>query len=124
MPRLGTITWLGVGGAAGAVVLVVALVATNPAVIGPVGVTLWFVLLLGVLTASLTLMLYGLKSYFNVHGSRQARLRYSLRQGLLIGGWATGQLALASLGQLGWRDVILLGLTAIIIELYVRFRWP
>lgn len=104
--------------------MLLSLVVTSPAKIGPVGVTLWFVLVLSVLVSGMTLALYGLKTYFRVHNARPPRLRYAWRQGLLIGGWATGLLALSSLGQLGWRDVILLGIATVIIELYVRFRWP
>ncbi|MBW4061428.1 hypothetical protein HJC99_02560 [Candidatus Saccharibacteria bacterium] len=100
------------------------MLATNPAAIGPVGVTVWFVLLLSVFASVLTLAMYAVKAYFHLHATRQQRLRYSLRQGLLVAGWVSGLLALASLGQLGVRDVILLGLAAVIVELYVRFRWP
>ena len=124
VPRVGTIGWLGAWALLGGTGLLLCLTLTNPVVIGPVGVTVWFVGLLSVLTAVLTLVLYVFKGYFHIHDNSAPRLRYSLRQGLLLAGWVTGLLALSSLGQLGWRDVILLGIAGGIIELYVRFRWP
>ena len=77
------------------------------------------------LTASLfTIGLYALKSYLRLHSTNVGRLRYSWRQGLLIGAWVVGLLALSSLRQLGVLDAILLGILLIIVEVYVRFRWP
>ena len=124
MPALGLLTLLALGTAIGAVGIVLTMLVTNPAAIGPLGVTLWFVVVFAVMASSLSLVLYGIKTYFHVHATRQQRLRYSLRQGTLVAGWISGMLALGSLGGLGWRDVILLGLAAVIIESYVRFRWP
>jgi hypothetical protein len=105
-------------------VVVLTLVVANPVMIGPAGVTVWFVLLLSGLAAMLTLILYTTKTYLHVHTAASSRLRYSWRQGLLLGGWAAGMLALSSLRQLGPLDAILLGLLLVIVEVYVRFRWP
>ncbi len=125
MPTLGYLTILMIWGAGSTVLLVLSLLLTNPLAIGPVGVTIWFVLLLGCLSALVTLALYGVKTFLHVHdGAAVSRLRYSWRQGLLIGGWATGVLALGSLHQFNIRDAILLGLLLAIVEVYVRFRWP
>ena len=111
--------------AAGAgVALVVSLLATNPVTIGPVGVTIWFVVILTEATALATLALYAVKTYLHLHATQALRLRYSWRQGGLIGGWATSLLALNSLQQLGIKDAILLGLLLSIVEVYVRLRWP
>ncbi len=104
--------------------LIVSLFATNPAAIGPVGVTLWFVAVLTEAAAAATLALYLGKSYFHLHATQAHRLRYSWRQGWLLGGWATALLALNSLQQLGIKDAILLGLLLAIVEVYVRLRWP
>ncbi len=101
-----------------------ALLLTNPLQIGPIGVTAWFLLLLVFVTATLTLLLYAAKSFLRVHDNKMARLRYSWRQGLIVAGYLTGLLALSSLQQLSLRDAILLGLLLVIIEVYVRFRWP
>ena len=97
---------------------------TNPAEIGPVGVTVWFVLFLSCAAAIATLGLYFSKAFLHVHATGISRLRYSWRQGLLIGGWVAGLLALSSLHQLTIPDGILLALLLVIVEIYVRFRWP
>lgn len=104
--------------------LVLSLLLLNPLVLGPAGVTLWFVVVYSALASIVTLVLYAAKSYLRLHSTGAARLRYSWRQGLLIGGWLTGLLCLSSLNQLGWLDAILLGILLVIVEVYVRFRWP
>jgi hypothetical protein len=106
------------------VALIVSLLVTSPVMIGPVGVTIWFVALLTEAAALATLALYGIKTYLHLHATQALRLRYSWRQGWLIGGWATSLLALNSLQQLGIKDAILLGLLLLIVEVYVRLRWP
>ena len=104
--------------------LIVSVMLSNPLAIGPAGVTMWFLILFLASAALVTLALYGAKTYLHLHGTGVARLRYSWRQGLLVGGWLTGLLALSSLRQLGLWDAILLGLLLVIVEIYVRFRWP
>lgn len=104
--------------------LVLSVLFTNPIAIGPVGVTVWFLVFLLSLASLLALALYFTKAYLHVHATGVSRLRYSWRQGLLLSGWATGMLALGSLRQLGVLDGILLGLLLLIVEVYVRFRWP
>ena len=111
-------------GSIGLVVILLSMVFLSPTDIGPAGVTVWFVLLLMTLSSWLSLGLYALKSYLALHDSARQRLRYSLRQGWLVGGGVVSLLALASLRQLGWLDAILLGLILGIIEVYVRLRWP
>ncbi len=106
------------------VALIASLIFTTPVAIGPVGVTIWFVVLLTEAAAAATLALYGIKTYLHLHATEALRLRYSWRQGWLIGGWAAGLLALNSLQQLGIKDAILLGLLLSIVEVYVRLRWP
>ena len=104
--------------------LLLSLVLTNPLAIGPVGVTVWFVVLLLALAGLVSLVLYIIKSFLHIHKNPAARLRYSWRQGLLISGYATAMLALSSLRQLSLRDAILWGLLLGIVEIYVRLRWP
>jgi hypothetical protein len=104
--------------------LVLSVVFTNPVAIGPAGVTVWFVVLFLALTSVLTLALYTAKTFLHLHATGIARLRYSWRQGLLVGGWAAGMLALSSLHQLGVLDAVLLALLLVIVEVYVRLRWP
>ena len=104
--------------------LVFSLILTNPLVLGPAGVTLWFVVLYTAVSSVVTLGLYAAKTYLRLHSTGAARLRYSSRQGLLVGGWLVGMLSLSSLGQLSLLDAILLGILLVIVEVYVRFRWP
>jgi hypothetical protein len=107
-----------------ALVLLLSLVFVSPIALGPAGVTVWFLLFYSSLGAIFTLGLYGAKSFLKLHATGAARLRYSLRQGMLAGGWVTGVLALSSLRQLSWLDAILLALLLLIVEVYVRLRWP
>jgi hypothetical protein len=105
-------------------IMVLSLFLTNPAGISPLGVTVWFVVLYSSLASILTLGLYTAKTFLHVHTAAVNRMRYSWRQGLLVGGWITGMIALSSLRQLGALDAILLALLLVIVEVYVRFRWP
>ncbi len=104
--------------------LTLSLVVTSPEALGPVGVTIWFIAVLGEATGLVTLLLFGIKTFLRRQSMSAKRLSTSFRQGVLIGGWLTALLALASLRQLGVKDVVLLGLLLLIIEVYVRFRWP
>lgn len=104
--------------------LLLSVFMSNPLQLGPLGVTLWFVVLFWDLAAISALGLYAGKTFLHVHAAGLSRLRYSWRQGLLLGGWVTGLLALSSLHQLGLLDAILLALLLGIVEVYVRFRWP
>jgi hypothetical protein len=107
-----------------AVGLLLSILYTNPGEIGPVGVTAWFVIFLSCAASIATLALHFSKAFLHVHATGVSRLRYSWRQGFLIGGWVTGLLALSSLHQLTIPDGILLALLLVIVEIYVRFRWP
>lgn len=124
MTVLGWLTMLIIWAAVSAFGLVLSLLATNPLAIGPFGVTVWFVVLFLSLTSIFSLLLYTAKWFLHVHAAGVARLRYSWRQGLLIAGWLTGLLALNSLRQIGVLDAILLALFLVIVEVYVRLRWP
>ena len=124
MTVAGWLTALIVWSLVSVVILLLSLLVTNPQAVGPLGVTVWFVLLFMGLGAASTLALYTAKTFLRLHLTGIARLRYSWRQGLLISGWLTGMLALSSLQQLGALDVILLALLLVIVEVYVRFRWP
>lgn len=120
----GRLIGLGAWSLVGTAGLVMSLIMTNPVALRPVGVTFWFVILYLTLTSIFTLALYGAKSYLRLHATGAGRLRYSTRQGLLMAAWFVGMLALSSLRQFGWLDGILLGILLVIVEVYVRFRWP
>ena len=124
MPTLGYLSLLIIAAVVGNLALLFSVLLTNPSGIGPVGVTVWFVVFLMTVAADLALLLYGIKVYLKLHQMGSSRLRYSWRQGLLLSGWITGILALSSLRQINLRDAILLGLLLVIVEVYVRLRWP
>lgn len=114
------IIWSIVSGA----MLLTSMFVLSPQALGPAGVTIWFIILYGFLSALGCLGLYTVKTFLHLHATGAARLRYAWRQGLLVGGWGTGVLALSSLRQLSMLDVILLALLLLIVEVYVRLRWP
>jgi hypothetical protein len=124
MPTVGYLSLIGLWTALAGGGLIMSLILTNPAAIGPVGVTLWFLALLAAVTGILTILLYLAKTYLHWHATSKQRLRYAFRQGLLIGFWGTSLLALASLQQFNLRDGLLLGLILIVVELYMRLRRP
>ena len=124
MSSIGLLALLGLWSGVGGIILLTTMFVTTPTAVGPVGVTIWFLVLLSFLASVMTLFLYFIKLYFKLHATKQQRVRYAWLQGLLGSGWVAGLLALSSLGQLGLRDAILIGLATIIVELYVRFRWP
>lgn len=107
----------------GTISLIVSLFVTNPLTIGPLGVTLWFVVLFLTLASVIALIFVAAKSYLRLHATNVSRLRYSWRQGMLVSAWVVGMLSLSSLRQLSVLDAILLGTLLVIVELYVRFRW-
>jgi len=121
---LGWLIALAVGSIVAAAGLVLSLIFTNPLAIGPLGVTMWFVGLFLAFSSLFTLLFYGTKTYLHLHATGAARLRYSWRQGMLLATWVVGLLSLSSLRQLGVLDAILLGILLVIIEVYVRLRWP
>lgn len=103
------------------VLVVLALVATTPAQIGPIGVTAWFLVLTLALGGVVAVLLHMVKQLVlkKVPGPNPM---ISLRQGLLVSFWATVNLALSSLRQLTLRDLLLSGVFIIIIELYLRLK--
>jgi len=121
---LGWLIVLIVGSLVAVALLVMSLIFTNPLAIGPLGVTAWFVGLFLALAGSFTLTFYTTKTYLRLHATGANRLRYSWRQGMLLAAWVSGLLCLSSLRQLGVLDAILLGILLVIVEVYVRFRWP
>lgn len=124
MPTVGLISLITLWTALASGGLALSVLLTTPASIGPIGVTIWFVAFLTAVSGALTLALYGTKTYLHLHGTAQHRLRYSGRQALLLGGWATAMIALSTLQQLNLRDALLLGLILLVVELYARLRQP
>ena len=90
--------------------------------IGPLGVTIWFLVLLSALATALTVGLYSLKRIFKVEPTPAARLKVAWRQGGLVAAYLTLLLAMRSLNQLALRDAILLAAILICTELLMRFR--
>ncbi len=104
------------------VAVIVSVLASNPLRMGPIGVTLWFVALLGFLQGAFSLVLLRQKKrLFPALGEHKAATS-SWRQGFLVGGAITMLVALSSLRQLGLRDIILLTGLLILVEFYYRAR--
>lgn len=103
-------------------VLFLALTSTSPASIGPIGVTVWFLLLLIASGSGLSLLLYLIKRQRpeQTTVSRRQQLASSIRQGSLLGGYITVILALSSLRQLDLRDAVLVAILALLMEFYFR----
>jgi hypothetical protein len=104
------------------VVTLLAIFVTNPLKIGPLGVTFWFVALLIFMQGVFTFCLLGAKRRMFPTLGEHKIVTSSWRQGLLIGGWVVMLLALSSLRQLGWRDVVLLTGLLGLLEFYFRAR--
>lgn len=102
--------------------LLASLILTNPPMIGPLGVTLWFILLLSALATTLTLGAYSLKRFLGLESTPTNRLKVAWRQGGLLGAYLTLLLAMSSLGQLALRDAVLLAAIIVCTELLIRFR--
>ncbi len=116
------LSWISMMTAVTGGIVVLTLIATNPTVIGPAGVTLWFVALFMAIQGASTLGLYILKSRSEQAVGPYQKLTASSRQGLLLSGVLTVSLALSSLRQLSGRDLGLILLLALLIEIYFRAR--
>lgn len=97
--------------------------STSPKTVGPSGVTFWFIGLLVFLTGLFCLSLYTFKRRV-MHLSRDTKLllNSSFRASSLVAFAVVIFLALKSLGSLTLKDVILIGLTLVLIEFYLRIR--
>jgi hypothetical protein len=96
--------------------------ATNPSQVGPFGVTLWFVAVLAGLSGILTLVFFGLRRRFKPMDVETKQLGASWRDGFLFAIALTSLLALQSLRQLSWRDLILIVILTGLVEFYFRTR--
>jgi hypothetical protein len=122
MAHVARISFISLGTLGALLTLLLSLFATSPGGLGPTGVTIWFIVLLLAFTGLLTVGLYAVKSYLKLHGTGDQRLRFSLRQGFLLGLWGTVMLALSSLRQWSLRDALLFALILIVVEIYIRLR--
>jgi hypothetical protein len=108
---------------AGSVSLILAsFFITNPAHLGPYGVTLWFLLMFLAIGGLAALAIYGLKQLIGPTDRPTNRLNTSIRQGALLSSWLTIILALGSLKQLNPRDIFLSLIIIILIETYSNLR--
>ena len=101
-------------------ILAVSIATTNPTKLGPGGVTFWFINLLVLLSSLLSLLIYSLQ--YKKSDQKRKLLFSSIRTGCLMGFAFTLLLALSSLRSLSWRDIILLVLLVILVELLFRTR--
>lgn len=111
---------VGLIGVASWALVLLALWFTTPASLKPIGVTIWFVLLLVGFSSGLAILLDTLKRLIGRKKPQGRAFQPSLRQGIIFGTWLTIIVASSSLRQLSLRDILLTGLIAIIIELYLR----
>lgn len=100
-------------------VCLITLVSFSPSTIGPIGVTLWFLMLLAALSSLAALVSYLVA---NTASKNQASNTTAWRRGFFIGGYLTILLALSSLQQLNFRDAILLALLLVLTEFYMVMR--
>jgi hypothetical protein len=101
-------------------VFVVAILMTNPTKLGPGGVTFWFIDVLLMISSITTLSLYLARR--NNAESKKRLLLSSARTGSILAFSLTLLLALSSLRSLNWRDIILLLLLVILVEVFFRTR--
>jgi hypothetical protein len=101
-------------------VFVVAILMTNPTKLGPGGVTFWFIDVLLMISSITTLSLFLARR--NNAESKKRLLLSSARTGSILAFSLTLLLALSSLRSLNWRDIILLLLLVILVEVFFRTR--
>lgn len=110
-------------GSMAAAAALLAMIFTSPEGIGPIGVTIWFLILLGSLATLAAGGLFYLKKHSpRIQNTEEKLLEHSWRQGWLIGGALVAVLALSSLGQLTLRDVGIIAGLAILLEVFLRTR--
>lgn len=107
------------------VALLISMIVTSPASLGPTGVTVWFLGFWLVISSCIAFAKYELVMRF---GKEITKLNHhkmvttSMRHGALLGGLCTILLALSSLQQLDIRDVGLVLVFGVLVEFYVRTR--
>ncbi len=110
-------------GLMGAFLVLIAVLFTNPTSIGPFGVTVWFLLVLGVIASLLAAALFKVKVKSpRIENTEEKLLQNSWRQGWLLGGALVAILALSSLKQLAWRDAGLILAVTVLVEIFLRSR--
>jgi len=95
----------------------------TPKELGPAAITFWFIGFLVAVSSLIVLLEFLWKLRRSDHRDQPRKaLLSSLNSGLLLGFCAAVLLALSSLRSLTLRDVILLGITVVIVELFFRTR--
>ena len=95
----------------------------TPKELGPAAITFWFLGVLVAITSLVSLLEFSWKLRKEEYRMEPRRaLQSSVRTGFLLGFTGAILLALSSLRSLSVRDVILFGLTVLLIELYFRTR--
>ncbi|MDP4038933.1 MAG: hypothetical protein Q8P54_03180 [bacterium] len=119
MIRLSLVIFFGV---ISGTITIMSLIIFSPSTIGAIGVTLWFVNLMIFLTSLLGLTFYLSKNKATNNQMIIHNFNSSVRSGFLLSFAITFLLALKSLRSLTIKDVILLGLILLIIEMYFRTK--
>lgn len=102
--------------------LLLSIILFSPSVIGPIGVTLWFVLLMIFLTSLFGLSFYIMQKKEDSSQKLIKSFSSSIRVGFLLAFAITFLLALKSLRSLTFKDVILLILILFLVEIYFRTK--
>lgn len=110
-------------GVMAALALVLSLIFTNPASIGPIGVTVWFLIFLaGAACLSASLLFWLKQRSPRIQNTPERLFENSWRQGWLIGGSIIALLALSSLRQLTLKDAGIMAAIAVLLEIFLRSR--
>jgi hypothetical protein len=110
-------------GSAGVAVALLAVFFTSPVKIGPIGVTLWFLVLLAAISSLTVAGLFWFKVRSpRIQNTDEKLLQNSWRQGWLLGGAVVAILALSSLHQLTWRDSGIIAGITLLLEVFLRSR--
>jgi hypothetical protein len=94
--------------------------STNPTSGGTTALVTFYVTLGFALVGTIALSEYVLRVYMGRNELRYAHLNHALRHGLLGGVLACALLAMAASDLLAWWDILLLGVIALLLELYLR----
>ena len=119
MPRYGHITTTAIGGGAALAALLLMMLLTNPVMIGPLGVTAWFLIAFIAVSSLATLVAFYLSKRFESHASEHQLVVSSRRRGIMVGLFVSVMLGLQSLQQFNLRDAILLLLLMVLTEFYL-----
>ena len=96
----------------------------TPDRMGPFWITVWFVGLLIALSGGFSLLFYWWKRLWHKSAEADAQFGQSLRQAVVFSTWLTALIALNSLRQLGFKDLLLVTILVLVIDFYLKRLEP